>query len=53
MFSIDFEDFLNDPLSIGLNTAKQIFLFLHVFDLQGPSGCQTDPFFLPRHFFGK
>jgi hypothetical protein len=32
MFSIDFEDFLNDPLSFAFNTAKHIFLFLHVFD---------------------
>jgi hypothetical protein len=30
MFFIDFRDFLNDPLSFGFNTAKQIFLFLHV-----------------------
>jgi hypothetical protein len=32
MFSIDFGDFLNNPLSFGFNIAKQICLFLHVFD---------------------
>jgi hypothetical protein len=31
MFSIDFGDFLNNPLSFGFNIAKQI-SFLHVFD---------------------
>jgi hypothetical protein len=30
MFSIDSKDFLNDPLSFGFNTVKQIFLLLHV-----------------------
>jgi hypothetical protein len=51
MFSIDSRDFLNDPLSFGFNTAKQICLFLHVFDFQGALGRQTDPIFLPHHFF--
>jgi hypothetical protein len=31
MFSIDFEDFLNNPLSFGFNIVKQIFLFLQYF----------------------
>jgi hypothetical protein len=53
MFSIDSGDFLNDLLSIGFNTAKQIFLFLHVFEFLGPSKHQTDPIFFPRHFFEK
>jgi hypothetical protein len=32
MFSIESRDFLNNPLSFGFNTVKQILLFLHVFD---------------------
>jgi hypothetical protein len=36
MFSIEFGNFLNNSLSFGFNTAKQFFLFLHVFDYQGP-----------------
>jgi hypothetical protein len=32
MFSIDFSDFLDNSLSFGFNTAKQIFLFLHIFN---------------------
>jgi hypothetical protein len=33
MFSIDFGDFLNDPLLFCFNSVEQIFLFfLHVFD---------------------
>jgi hypothetical protein len=51
MFFIDSEDFLNDPLLFGFNTMKQIFLFLHVFDFQGPSGRQKEPIFWPCHFF--
>jgi hypothetical protein len=51
MFSIDSVDFLNDPLSFGFNTTKQISLFLHVFDFQGPPRHQTDPIFLSCHFF--
>jgi hypothetical protein len=51
--SIDSWDFLNDPLSFGFSTAKQIFLFLHVFEFQGPSRCQTDTIFLPHHFLGN
>jgi hypothetical protein len=43
--------FLNNPLSLGFNTTKQICLFLHVFDFQEPSGRQTDPKFFPHHFF--
>jgi hypothetical protein len=31
MFSIDCGDFLNDLISFGFNTAKPIFLVLHVF----------------------
>jgi hypothetical protein len=31
MFSIDYGDFLNDSLSFGFNTAKQIFLFFACF----------------------
>jgi hypothetical protein len=53
MFSIDSVDFLNDPLSFGFNTTKQISLFLHVFDFQGPSERQTDPIFLQHHFLGN
>jgi hypothetical protein len=53
MFSIDFKDFLNDPFSFCFNIAKYIFLFLHVFDFQGPFGYQTDTIFLPRHFLGN
>jgi hypothetical protein len=30
MFSIDSRDFLNDPLSFGFNTTKQIFVFSHI-----------------------
>jgi hypothetical protein len=41
LFAIDFGGFLNDPLSFGFNTAKQIFLYLHVFDFQGPFERQT------------
>jgi hypothetical protein len=52
MFSIDFGDFLNGPLSFCFNSEEQIFLFLHVFDFQGPSRRQMDPIFLPLHFFG-
>jgi hypothetical protein len=52
MFSIDFRDFLNDLLSFGFNIAKHIFLLLRVFDFQGPFERQTDPNFLPHHFFG-
>jgi hypothetical protein len=43
MFFIDSGYFLNDPLSFGFNTTKKIFLFLHVFDFQGPFECQTYP----------
>jgi hypothetical protein len=32
MFSINFGDFINDPLSFSFNIAKQIFLVLHIFD---------------------
>jgi hypothetical protein len=53
MFYIDFRDFLNDLLSFVFNTMKQIFLFLHIVDFQGPSGHQTDQIFLPHHFFRK
>jgi hypothetical protein len=53
MFSIDSEDFLNDPLSFAFNTAKQFCLFLHVFYFQGPSGPQTDPIFSLHHFLGN
>jgi hypothetical protein len=53
MFSIYSKDFLNDPLSYGFNTVKQIFLFLHVFDFQESSRRQTDPNLFPRHFFKK
>jgi hypothetical protein len=38
MFSIDFGDFLNDPLSYGFNTSKQILLFLHVLTFRDLSG---------------
>jgi hypothetical protein len=41
MFAIDSRDFLNNPLSFGFNTTKQIFLFLHVFDFEGP--CSVIP----------
>jgi hypothetical protein len=51
MFSIDSEDFINDLLSFSFNTAKQIFLFLHVFDFQGPYECQMDPIFFAMSFF--
>jgi hypothetical protein len=50
MFFIKSRDFLSNPLLYGFNTAKQVF-FLHVFDFQGPFGRQTDPIFLPHHFF--
>jgi hypothetical protein len=33
MFSIDSEDFLNDPLLFGFNTVKNICLFLTFMDL--------------------
>jgi hypothetical protein len=33
MFSINSEDFLNDPLSFGFNIAKQICIFLTFKDL--------------------
>jgi hypothetical protein len=52
MFSIDSRDFLNNPLSFGFITVKQICLFFHVFDFQGPFRRQTDPIILPHHFFG-
>jgi hypothetical protein len=51
MFSLDSGDFLNGPLSFDFNTTKHIFLFLHIFDFQGPFRRQTDPNFLPHHFF--
>jgi hypothetical protein len=53
MFSIDSGDFINDPLLFGFNTEKQICLFLHVCDFQGPSERQTESTFLPCHFFRK
>jgi hypothetical protein len=53
MFSIDSWDFLNDLLSFGFNTAKQICLFLQVFDFQRPSGCEMDSKILPHHFLGN
>jgi hypothetical protein len=34
LFAIDPRGFLNNPLSFGFNTLKQISLFLHVFDFQ-------------------
>jgi hypothetical protein len=53
MFSIDSRDFLNNPLSFAFNIAKQIWLFLHVFDFQGPSERQTYPIFLLRNFLAN
>jgi hypothetical protein len=50
MFSIEYEDFLNNPLLFGLNTVNQIILYLHVFDFQGSFGRQTDLIFLLCHF---
>jgi hypothetical protein len=46
MFSIDFGDFLNNPLSFGFNTTGHICLFLHVFEFDGPLGCQTEPIYI-------
>jgi hypothetical protein len=51
MLSIDSEDVLDDPLSFGFNTTKQVSLFLHIFDFHGPSVCQTHLKLLPCHFF--
>jgi hypothetical protein len=45
MFSTDSNNFLNEPLSFGFNTAKQIFLFLHVSDFQGPSDVKQNQYF--------
>jgi hypothetical protein len=51
MFSIESGAFLNNPLSFCFNTAKQIFLILHVFNFQGSFRRQTNPIFLPNHFW--
>jgi hypothetical protein len=53
LFAIDFGGFLNNPLSFGLNTTKQIFFFACFFYFQGPSRRQIDPNFLPCHFLGN
>jgi hypothetical protein len=51
MFSIDSMNFLRNPLSFGFKYYEADLLVLHVFYFQGPSRCQTDPIFLPHHFF--
>jgi hypothetical protein len=51
LFAIHSGNFLNNPLLFGFNTTKRIFLFLHIFDFEGPSRRQTDPKFLSCHFF--
>jgi hypothetical protein len=53
LFAIDSGDFLNNPLSSGLKIVKQISSFLHVFEFHEPSGRQTDPNLLARHFLGN
>jgi hypothetical protein len=51
MLSIDSGDFLNDPLSFGFNNAKQIYLFFHIFDFQGPSWTSNGPNIFATLFF--
>jgi hypothetical protein len=53
MFYIDFEDFPRSPLLFVYNAIEQETPILRIFEFEGPSGRQTVPKFLPRHFFGK